>query len=188
MSNSSKHRVPPYRRPLIVGGFLLLVAVIGIVTVLIFKNLNPTSTTEPDSSRPGTSVTKPDDDAPGTDDRPTEPPLEDKAPSYEGEDPNMLGELTGVIVYKDIDPETSTLHSAVSINQYLSADGQCIYNLKRGDAILRTASAVATPDVTTSVCGPFNLSVDGLDSGVYQIEVIVTGDDKRGVITDEVTI
>lgn len=189
-SESSRHRVPPYKRPLIVGGFLAILAIVIIVTVLVCKNFlnseDNSHVNNPDQ-RPDTSTpSNPEDnqDVP----KPEEDKPEDKAPSYEGEDVNNLDELTGNIIYKDIDTENQVLHSAVNINQYLSTDGQCVYNLKRGDAILRTASAPATADVTTSVCGPFDISVADLTSGNYTIEVIITGDGKRGVITDTLDI
>lgn len=190
MSKSSRpmsaHRVPPYRRPIIVGGFLLILAIVVIVTVFIFKGIN---TSHDDNTSQNSKPTDSNvDNSDMSDDAPKEPPLENKAPQYEGESPNELDSLTGSIAYIDIDTETQTLHSAVSINQYLENDGQCVFNLKRGEAIIRTASAIATPDVTTSVCGPFSLSVEGLDSGVYQVEIIMTGDNKRGTITSETEI
>ena len=183
-SESSSHRVTPYRRPIIVGGFLLVLVVVVVVTILVFKNI--------DSSKDhvGADQTNPSIDQPVTEpEQPSTDPddVENKTPQYEGEDPNDLPELTGVIVYKDIDRETLTLHSAVSINQYLQGDGQCVFNLKKDEAIIRTTSAIATPDVTTSACGPIDISVEGL-SGIYQIEVIMTGDGKHGIITSEIQI
>lgn len=177
---TTAHRVPPYRRPIIVGGFLLILAVVVSITVLVCKNFlnndsqhgqnNPDATQQPSDHQP---------------EKPSDPGLEDKTPQYEGEDPNLLDKLTGVIVYKDIDTENQVLHSAVTIDQYLQSNGQCIYNLKHDGVVMRTASAVAYPDVTTSVCGPFDLSLDGLSPGNYEIEVVMTGDDKRGIITEE---
>lgn len=187
-SESSRHRVPPYKRPLVVGGFLAILATVILSTVLICKNFlgstddsqvkNPddnSSTHQPEEQPPDTTPVKPDD-------------LENKTPQFEGEDPNELNELTGHIIYKDVDVANQALHSAVMINQYLQADGQCVFNLKRDDAILRTSSAAATADVTTSVCGPFDISIADLSPGNYQIEVIITGDDKRGIIIDNLEI
>lgn len=185
--SESKHRVPPYKRPIIIIGFLIVLAVAVIITVLVFKNFN--SDTDPSHLPDNTPSADQSagDDNPTSDPDPTKP--EDKAPAYEGEDPNELDVLTGTVVYADIDPDNQALHSAVSINQYLHADGQCVFNLKRADGtIVHTASAAATPDVTTSVCGPFTLSIADLSPGVYQIEVEVTGDGKRGLITSSITL
>lgn len=184
-SEASRHRVPPYKRPLIVGGFLAILAIVILVTVLICKNfLTPADDQHVNnpSQTPTTTPSQPEDD-----NQPTEPAPEDKAPSYEGDDVNTLDELTGNIIYKDIDSVNQVLHSAVNINQYLQSAGQCVFNIKRGDAIIRTASAPATADVSTSVCGPFDISIADL-AGNYTIEVIVTGDNKRGIITDDLQI
>lgn len=182
MSNTAvPHRVPPYKRPIIIGGFLVFLALAIAVTVFVCKSIS-NSQTDPSGSSSGSSSGEQPPEA--SDPLPPTSDPEEKTPQFEGEDPNELSDLTGVIIYKDIDPETQTLHSAVSINQYLQADGQCVFNLKRDGATVRTASAVATADVTTSVCGPFTVSVADLSSGNYEIEVIVTGNDKRGIITD----
>lgn len=185
-SEASAHRVPPYKRPLIVGGVLLIIAIVGIITVIVCKNFlqapaSSDSSHLPNANQP-TEVTPPEPSEPTADQD-----LENKAPQYEGEDPNQLDELTGVITYADIDTELQVLHSAVMINQYLQG-GQCVFNLKRGDAILRTASSPITAEASTSVCGPFSLSVEDIASGTYQIEVIMTGEDKRGVITEDLQI
>lgn len=185
-SASSAHRVPPYKRPIIVGGFLLILAAVVGITIVVCKQINKSN--KDDSTHISSSGDSKDDSQPPT----TEPPvpdddIENKTPQYEGEDPNSLGELTGNIIYKDIDIETQTLHSAVNVSQYLQ-DGQCVYNIMQSEVILRTASAVITPDVTTSVCGPFALSVDGLPPGIYQIVINLTGNGKQGTITDELEI
>lgn len=186
-SQAAAHRVPPYKRPIIIVGFLAILAVVIGVTVLICMSFAPKdnsthitpSGNHSNHQDPGET---PDTEAP---DSPDEP--ENKAPQYEGADPNSSGELTGRINYNDVDPETQTIHAMVNIDQFLQNDGQCVYNLKRDGAIIRTASAVAQPDIHTSVCGPFNLSASGL-SGVYQVEIILTGDGKHGAINSEIQI
>lgn len=180
---SVPHRVPPYKRPIIIGGFLILLAAAIGVTILVFKLVgsSPQESPAPDPSTsqpttPPTTPVTPSDD------------LENKAPQYEGDDPNTLPSLTGNIIYKDIDYDTDTLHSAVSIDQYLQNPGQCVYNIRRDDAILRTASSIIEADATTSFCGPFAISLSDLPPGTYQIEVFVTGDDKQGTITDQLEL
>lgn len=185
MSKAAAHRVPPYKRPILIVGFLIALAIVVGVTVLVFKNLNLGDTHTSTKNPANDDLTNQPAQTP---DNPTpNPEPEDKAPQYEGEDPNQLTELTGSITYIDIDPETNVLHSAVMLDQYLSESGQCVYNIKRDEAIIRTASAITTNDPSNSVCGPFDISIDGL-SGSYQIEVIITGDGKSGVITSEIQI
>lgn len=187
-SASSAHRVPPYKRPIIIVGFLLILAAVVIATIFIFKSIgvhhDPNDSTHiSNPNQDSDNVSKPSGDQPSS----LEEQPEDKTPQYEGENPNELDELTGVIIYKDIDPENQILHSAISIDQYLQSDGQCVFNLKRDDVIIRTTSAIATQDVTTSVCGPIDISTEGLE-GTYQIEILLSGDNKRGEILDEITI
>lgn len=185
MSKAAAHRVPPYKRPILIIGFLVILAVAVGVTILVFKNLNLGDNHIPaDSPTNHDSVNQPDQTP---DDHIPDPEPEDKAPQYEGEDPNLSESLTGSITYIDIDPATNVLHSAVMLDQYLSESGQCVYNIKRDDAIIRTASAITTNDPSNSVCGPFDISIDGL-SGSYQIEVTITGGGKFGVITSEIQI
>lgn len=184
---ASAHRVPPYKRPILILGFLVVLTIVVTVTVWLFMSFgakdDPTHVTNPGGSAIGQDTDQASDDTTPT--LPDEPA--DKAPQYEGADPNLANSLTGHINYTDIDSETQTLHSVVSIDQYLQSDGQCIYNLKRDGVVVRTASAIAMPDVTTSVCEPFSLSTAGL-SGIYQIEITITGDGKQGTITGEVQI
>lgn len=184
MPKSSLHRVPPYKRPIIIIEFLVILAIVVTVTVFVCKNLKDHSSVQP-NPQPGDdhTVIDPPEQPPVTE--PDEPA--DKAPQYEGEDPNTLGQLTGDITYIDIDPDTEVLHSAVMLNQLLSEPGQCVYNIKLNDAIMRTASSVTSNDPSNSVCGPFDISVTGL-AGTYQVEVIMTGDGKEGIITQDIQI
>ncbi len=180
------HRVPPYRRPLVVGGVLLIIAVIGVATAVICKNVifhDDSGKSSQNSEKPSSDQTKPQEPEPSPD-----VPLEDKAPQYEGEDPNTLDELTGNIAYREVDPSTQTLRVAVMINQYLQENGQCVLNIKRGDTIMRTVSALAIPDVTSSTCGSLETSIEGLSPGSYQLEIILTGDNKKGTISDTLEI
>lgn len=182
MSKSVPHRVPPYKRPILIIGFLLLLSVVILVTVLLCKHFKVIDNHDTPSPS-GSSVV----DTPKTPSSPTPDEPEDKAPQYEGEDPNTLGELTGVITYVDTDPDAEVLHSMVMLNQLLSETGQCTYNIKREGMIMRTASAITSNDPSNSVCGPFAISITGL-VGDYQIEVIMTGDNKQGIITQDITI
>lgn len=185
MSKSSLHRVPPYKRPIIIIGFLVFLAIVVTVTILVCQNLKDQNHDDTGKdSQPGGNTIIDHPEQPDTT-QPDEP--EDKAPQYEGEDPNALGELTGDITYIDIDPDTEVLHSAVMLNQLLSEAGQCVYNIKLNDIIMRTASSVTSNDPSNSVCGPFDISVAGL-SGTYQVEVIMTGDGKQGIITKDIQI
>lgn len=191
MSKSSQpaHRIPPYRRPIIVVSFLIVLIAAVAVTLVIFMSINRTqeSISEPDKPTTPAPVVAPDPDeqeAP-----PAEP--EDKVSQYEGEDPNRLDELTGRVAYKGVnrEPNYQTLTVSVSIDQYLHSNGTCTLSLKNtSNAEVYSAALFAQPDVTTSACGPFEIPIADFSPGVYQIEITVSGDDKTGLITDAVQL
>lgn len=183
-SPNTTHRIPPYRRPIIVVSFLVVLVVVVITTLVIFMSINHTQETLPAPEGPSTPppvVTNPTEE----EERPPEP--EDKVNQYEGEDPNLLDKLTGRIAYKGInrEPGYQTLTVSASIDQYLHADGTCTLSLKNASsAEVYTASLPAQPDVTTSACGPFEIPIADFSPGAYQIEITVSGDGKTGLITD----
>lgn len=188
MSNSNStppHRVPPYKRPIVIVSFLLLLAVVVVVTILIFKNFKPApSTTDDPTTNP--PVTSDPVDTP-----PSREPIDepDTKPSpYEGEDPNLRNELTGHISYKNIDYGSNQLIASVSIDQYLVNGGECQLQLLDGDVVLANTTLAAQPDISTSVCGPFNVPIIGIPQGTYQIRILVTSDDRQGTIEDRIDI
>lgn len=183
-SNSSPHRIPPYKRPIVIISFLLLLLLATVVTVLIFKNFHPSPSLTPvEPSQPEPSNPVGDD--------PVQEPIDapDSKPSpYEGEDPNLRNELTGRISYKNVDYASNQLIAIASIDQYLVNGGDCQLQLISGESILASLSLAATPDVSTSVCGPFNLSLNGVPQGTYQIRILVSSNDRRGTIIDQIDI
>lgn len=192
-STRPAHRVPPYRRPIIVVSFLILLAIAGIVTVFIFTHLYHHENTVPESNSPGASPSTPlspeELTDPDLDNLPDDP--EDKTVQYEGEDPNTLPELTGHLAYKAVNREANyqSLTVAASIDQYLSDSGTCALRLlNSAGSVVASATLPAQPDVTTSACGPFELSISDLSRGTYRIEITVTGDGKTGLITEGVEL
>ncbi len=167
---------------------IIVLIIIAVVAVIIFV-IKPYSENNPilpvaDNSQeqsPKPDTTNPDP----ADNTPEEP--ENKAPQYEGEDPNDLEELTGVIVSKSIDNRVLTI--IATINQYLSQPGTCVVNLTgRSSHDSYTTSSNALADITTSYCENFEIPVSNLASDVYDIEIKLTGDGKTGTIRDEVSL
>lgn len=189
-TNSSKtptnaHRVPFYRRPhvLILAGILLVVLIVLIIILCLRSQNAPTSNDGQSATSSGQAT--PDIGSDDTTPAPSETDPGQTPSQYEGEDPNTLSGLTGSITLKTYDGSTLTV--AAVINQYLSSDGTCQLNLKQNSRTILSETLPATPDVTASGCGPFRLSAPNL-SGSYQIEIILSGDNKGGIITDEITI
>ncbi len=184
----NSHRVPVYRRPWMVLIFFLAMAVAVVLALLFLKprpvnELDPPTTDQPSHSTPTTLTveegsTQPDED-------PAEP--EDKVTQYEGEDPNTLAELTGSLTRKGVDDGVLTIVAV--IDQYLHAAGYCTITLKNSvGQTVYSASRDAVPDVTASICDTFEIPTANLAPGTYQIEIDLSGDNKRGIITDEVTL
>lgn len=186
MSKSSHpaHRIPPYRRPIIVVSFLVILVIAVVVTIIIFMSLNRAEEVIPEPAKPATPapvITEPGED----EEQPAEP--EDKVSQYEGGDPNLLEELTGRVAYKGVnrEPNYQTLTVSASIDQYLHSDGTCTLSLKNANSVeVYSATLPAQPDVTTSACGPFEIPIADFAPGAYQIEITVRGDNKTGLITD----
>lgn len=185
-SSNTAHRIPPYRRPIIVVSFLVVLAAAVAVTLVIFMSINRVQESLPEPEKPTTPViTSPDE----SEEQPPEP--EDKVSQYEGGDPNSLGELTGRIAYKGVnrEPNYQSLTISASIDQYLHSNGTCTLSLKdANNTEVYSANLPAQPDVTTSACGPFEASISDFAPGTYQIEITINGDNKTGLITDVVQL
>lgn len=179
------HRIPLYRRPWAVALFLVVTAV--IVWLLIVNKPQVTNelnqpVNQPTASKPTTSTPQDEEVLP---EAPAEP--EDKTTQYEGGDPNLSETLSGYIARKGVDDNILTVVAV--INQYLHETGRCTITLKNnlGQTVYNTArNAVA--DVTTSICDTFEVPVANLPQGSYKIEITLNGDNKQGVITDEVAL
>ena len=186
-TNSAPHRVPLYRRPVIIVGLVAVTIIIIIGATILIRSVTGNHDQTPDSSDEpviyqDTPPPKPADTEPEGATEPT------GIPQYEGEDPNKLPELTGNVAYRGVDQEAGLLTVSASIDQYLQSDGECILRLLRDDVEVYTTKVPATADVTTSVCGSFEVPLSKLSPGTYNIEITLSADDKTGVIVDEVKI
>lgn len=177
------HRVPIYRRPI----FLIAVALAAIVAILLLtqsKNNTPPGSSTSSSSQSQNQPSS--DDKPSEDDITTEKPDEpEKVTQFEGGDPNDLAELTGHVAYHGVTGNTLTI--TASIDQFLDEAGNCELQLSQNGKVVYSGSLSAKADVTTSVCGPFEIPTYDL-SGTYQIKIVVNASNKTGTITGETTI
>lgn len=182
------HRVPVYRRPWIIVLFLLAMIAAVVCAILFVKprTAEPDPTTNPAPSTHTPATTPADEETPDAISAEPEEP-EDKTTQYEGEDPNTLEQLTGYLTRKGVDDGVLTVVAV--IDQYLHAPGFCTIVLKNSAGqVVYNASSDAVPDATTSICDAFAVPVANFASGVYQIEVNLSADNKYGIIIDEVTL
>lgn len=182
----NSHRVPVYRRPWVVILFFLAMAAAVIIALLFVKprSAEPAPATKPTTTT--TPVTAPagGEETPTT---PAESAEPEKTTQYEGEDPNTLEQLTGYLTRKGVDDGILTV--VAMIDQYLHTPGYCTITLKNSAGqIVYAASSDAIPDVTASICDAFEIPTTNFASGTYQIIIDLSSDNKRGTITDEVTL
>ncbi|MBR3230847.1 hypothetical protein IKF73_02370 [Candidatus Saccharibacteria bacterium] len=105
---------------------------------------------------------------------------------YEGEDPNVAEELSGVVTYAGVTGEKLMIR--VNINQYLSS-GTCeLRLLLEDDVVVYSDTAGIVSAATTSTCEGFDVPVAGWGAGKYAIIINMTAGEKTGVINGEVKL
>lgn len=184
-SNTIKHRVPVYRRPLV--WIVAAIIIIGAIFAIIFLN---NAASKPGSEQEKTKTTSSSqDDKPQAESEQTidsnEPEPEPKTIQYEGENPNKLDELTGTVTGTYVDNGVLTIMTTV--DQYLN--GSCALSMvgdNTGDTYSTTSNLLA--DVSVSYCEPFNIPLSVLMNDHYQIEITLSGNGKTGKIKDGVDL
>lgn len=178
---SSKHRVPFYRRPIVVVLCLLAIIVIAITVVLVVKALSREDMPVDESTEETENALVYDEE--GEDDNDLPPEDQKVIVQYEGENPNELDHLTGLITYTEV--KDGALIAMVSIDQYLGS-GTCVASLKKDGEVAANAEQAIEADASTSHCGPISISLAGVSSGKYQLEVVISSGGKTGTITSNV--
>ena len=109
-----------------------------------------------------------------------------EVPQYEGENPNTLHELTGVINYSAVAGENYTIR--VSIDQTLGS-GTCKLTMT-ADANTYTAEApIIQSGSTTSSCEGFDIPLTELSaSKKWSINIAISSGDKTGLIVGEANL
>ena len=103
--------------------------------------------------------------------------------SYEGGDPNKNEQLTGAITYAGVNG--GVLMIRVNIDQYLDG-GTCNLSLNGNIAYNDVANIVS--NASTATCEGFDVPVNALSSGYYQITIGLSTNDRSGTIIGEVNI
>lgn len=103
---------------------------------------------------------------------------------YEGEDPNLSEELTGIINYAGVSDDMLTIR--VNIDQYLMS-GDCRLRLWQNGDVRYEATAPIMGVATTATCEGFDVSAVGL-SGDYEVMIEITSGEKTGVIKGSVGV
>lgn len=108
-----------------------------------------------------------------------------KVVQYEGEDPNLTEELSGVISYAGKSGENVVIR--VVIDQYLG-EGSCVLELTNDDVVVYSKETSVIPMVSTSSCDGFDIPLSELGSGLFGITIKVKAGEKAGVILGEINV
>lgn len=109
-----------------------------------------------------------------------------KIVQYDGEDPNSLEELSGVVTYAGV--SGGNLMVRVNIDQYLEY-GECELVLRQGGMEIYSDVAGIVNSAATATCEGFDVPMNSLEiEGAVGIEVNLSAEGKSGVIRGEVSL
>lgn len=182
-STTNQHRLPLYRRAwfLVLATILVIAAIVCTIIFFVKPNQNTASgSSDTDNTAQDSSEQSPqiNDGQHNNEDEPYSDP-DQITTQYEGENPNLANDLSGVITYTDY--QDGMLSIGTMINQYLS-EGSCELKLTSNNGNVYTASSKIFAAASTSACSDFNLNV-APDS--YKIEITLNSNGKQGIITGE---
>lgn len=110
---------------------------------------------------------------------------EKKVPQYDGEDPNEMDEVSGVVTYAGVNDDKLMIR--VNIDQFLDG-GECVLNLIQGGAVVYSDIANVVGSATTSTCEGFDVLKSQIGSGATEIKITVNAGEKAGVINGRVEL
>lgn len=177
----------------IVGG-IVAIAVAGGVGFAIWQNSQPKNDSQEakveeqkeEKEQPEkTTTTKTEEQNNGEKDEAEKAVEEKKVVQYDGEDPNVAEELSGVVTYAGV--VDGKLMIRVNIDQYLGA-GRCDLVLMRDGKELYREGANIVGGPSTATCEGFDISTAGLGSGNVKIEIRLNSGGKTGTIRGEANI
>ncbi len=174
---------------------IIIIAAIATIGGLVFINRdrifqNSGNKEQEKSINEKDKTTEKDEDknsAPKEEKQNTEMREEEKASvaPYEGEDPNELENITGVVNFAGISEGYFTI--TATLDQELGGSGNCKFTISgNADAVI-TSSVATAAGPTTSFC-TYSTPASGISSGRYTISIEVTASGKKGIITGEVSI
>lgn len=115
----------------------------------------------------------------------SEEPEKKKVEQYDGEDPNLADDLSGVVTYAGVN--NGVLMIRVNIDQYLDS-GKCELTLNRGGATIHSSIASIIGSASTSTCEGFDVAVGELGGGNVEINIKLESNGRVGSIHGEANI
>ena len=114
-----------------------------------------------------------------------EGPEKKKVEQYDGDDPNLATDLSGVVTYAGVN--NGVLMIRVNIDQYLDS-GKCELTLTRGGATIHNSIASIIGSASTSTCEGFDVAVGELGGGNVEINIKLEANGRTGSIRGEANI
>lgn len=182
-NKKTMHRVPFYRRPIVVALCLVVVILIAVVVFLIVKAVSGDNSQSEDVVDETENVLVYSEDT-GDEENDLSPEDQKVIMQYEGDNPNELDYLTGLITYTEV--KNGSLVAMVSIDQYLS-DGVCVASLKNGSYTVTSVEELVEADASTSHCA-IEVNLAGINGGKYQLEVVISSGNKTGTLTSDIEL
>ncbi|MBQ3292869.1 hypothetical protein IJG93_00980 [Candidatus Saccharibacteria bacterium] len=166
---------------------ILVVAVTIVAVVLIVKNNTKDESTYNERGQSETKESEKKEEKKEEPEKTKEETTSQKeeVKQYDGEDPNTVETLTGVISYAGV--SGGKLLIRVNIDQYLS-NGSCKLALTRDGVTIYNSTAAIESSVSTSTCNGFDVPVSEIGNGNFKIEVTLESDNKYGKIAGEVAV
>ncbi|MBQ3305955.1 hypothetical protein IJH02_00760 [Candidatus Saccharibacteria bacterium] len=166
----------------LVIGLVVLCAGAGVALALLTHKKADTSSNDEIK----TTVSEPSKTTVKETEKDTETDNFNEVPQYEGENPNELHELTGIITYTGKTSENLSIR--VSIDQILGS-GTCNLTMTSGSATYAAAAPIIQSGATTSSCEGFDVPLSELSAGkTWNINIKLTSEEKTGVISGEVSL
>lgn len=111
---------------------------------------------------------------------------DDKRPvQYEGEDPNIKEELSGSITYAGLIDDRIAVR--MNIDQYLG-EGECTIHFMNNGVDSYKEITNITSSAATATCEGFDIPVNNIASGKYEILIELSSGGKTGTIKGEINI
>ena len=187
MTRHVSHRKNNQNSPLLIAGIVLICAALATFLVLSFvapksgkkeeettKSSTTSTTTTTTSTGSKVSVTTTSVDEPK------------KVVQNEGEDPNIEPGFTGFFTNSNVSGNKLTLR--LTINQIIGTQGTCklLMTNDNGGQIEQEVPTVSNP--SSSSCQGFDVSLDGVAKGSWNVRVTIDADGKNGILETVVKI
>ena len=183
--DTPKRKMAISRRPILVVIIILIIALIALVLAKILTNNAVESESQPNDNVTSQTTTQTDSTNLNEATNSTEATSDKTPKQYEGENANNYTDLTGAITYAEV--SGTDLIIRTTIDQELPTSATCTLTATSGNNSITEQSGIIN-NPSSSSCEGFTIPTSRLSSGTWQLEIKVTGNNKSGIITGEVTL